>query len=348
VAIIETVLGDVFPDITSGFKHAREYIEKVNEWADYGKELYLDPLGTIEGSVREGLQDQIAGRIKADLAECCGDLDPELVAEAAEAIAGQLVAQVPPVFGDDTSGAGQDDPGTVADAEEPTAPPDATGAAEGSGTKKPPAAPTPSPVPPDTPTSTPAPTDTPVPTSTPTATATGVPTLTATPKPTATPTPEPVITFVGSLQESVAAGGVDTFTSTVTLVADFESGTASGIITGNGAGLESFSCVAGDDLLDIGTATYVSSYSGTFLGRFDTESGGFSGELEVGGVVTAFVSDPFTHPACLGLNDEPLPAIGAWSGGGSISGSIWETAAVITTSWTAGLATAGGSSTLTP
>ncbi len=368
VAVVKTVLGEVFPDISTGF----DYADKANEWAEYAREVYKDPLAAAEGSLRGKLEEQIAGRIKDDLEACCGDdLDPDLLEQAAGALAKNAVEQVPTVFIPTPTPENTPRPTrTTAAPLTPTTPP--THAPTSVPTARPSVSTTvtetttvtvttttttttPTVTPTSTPTKVPAtatkpppPTPTKLPTDTPVPTNTPVPVPTATPQPTATSTPLPVVQFSGSLFEPVTSGSVDSLASSVSLTADFAAGTLSGTISGGGAGDRTFTCTVNNQVVDTAVVTYTTSYSATFSGSFAPGGGGFGGTISVGGSVSGLLTTPFEHQACVAYNNQPIPGLGGWSGTGTISGVASPSSVSFSTSWTAGSATAGGTASLYP
>ena len=161
VQVIKTVLGDVFPGIGQGFDMA----DDVSEWLEYVRDVYRDPLGSLEASARERITDALKDRIKDRLEELGLPLSDDEIDDLADQASSYLVDAIPELAPDlrellaqaqDTAAAG------------PTRAPA-------------PVAPQPRP------TSTPSPTATAAPTSAPTR----VPTAAAPPRPTATSTPVP-------------------------------------------------------------------------------------------------------------------------------------------------------------
>ncbi len=206
VTVVKTVLGNVFPDITTGI----DYADKASEWAEYARDVYVNPLGTAEAGARDTIAERIKARIQSDLEKCCPGLDGDLVEEAAGAIAKGVLDTVPEVFAATPAAT------PVATAEPtstPTAPltstpsatsePISTAAATATPTETPPQ-PTPTPsaeAPTPTPTPTPSAED-PTPTPTP-----GAEAPTPTPSATATPTPTPTAATVSNFAGSWTSAG---------------------------------------------------------------------------------------------------------------------------------------------
>jgi hypothetical protein len=164
-----------------------------------------------------------------------------------------------------------------------------------------------------------------------------------------TATTAPVVTFSGSISEGVAAGSVDSLESTISLTINFGTGAVTGTISGSGAGDTSFPCsFPNGPTLDTAVVSYTSTYQGTFSGTYDPATGAISGSMSVGGNVSGSLTHAFTHPDCVHLNSEQIPGLGGWSGSGSFTGSFSESGGSISTNWTAGSASAGGSASLGP
>ncbi len=371
VAVVKTVLGEVFPDISTGF----DYADKANEWAEYAREVYQDPLAAGEKTLRAALEKKIADRIKEDLEACCGDdLDPDLLDEAVGALAENAVSQVPTVFiptptpentprPTKTSVAPPtattrptDTPTTVATATvkasmTTTVTETTTGTVTTTTTPTVTSTTTSTSTPtkvPATATKPPAATATKAPTIAPTPIPTSTPLPTATSLPTATPTTPPQVQFTGGIYEPVASGSVDSLASTVSLTVNFATGTLSGTISGGGAGDRTFTCTLDGQVIDYAIVSYTTSYNATFSGAFTPPGGGFGGSISVSGSVSGTLATPFDHPACTHLNSGQIPGLGGWSGSGTISGTAAPGSVFLSTSWTAGGATAGGSVTLFP
>ncbi|HMO94703.1 MAG TPA: hypothetical protein PKD27_01205, partial [Tepidiformaceae bacterium] len=73
VQVIKTVLGDVFPGISDGF----DYADKADEWAEYLRDVYQDPLGQLDAAARAAIAERLKERILGDMEGCCPLLDEE-------------------------------------------------------------------------------------------------------------------------------------------------------------------------------------------------------------------------------------------------------------------------------
>jgi hypothetical protein len=93
-AILKSVLGDVFPDITEGFDLA----DKAGEWGEYIESVYADPLLVGEGEARSALEELIGDRIKSDLLACCPELGETLASQIASQVGEQAVEAIPEVM----------------------------------------------------------------------------------------------------------------------------------------------------------------------------------------------------------------------------------------------------------
>ena len=182
VRVIKTVLGDVFPGIGQGFDMA----DDVSEWLEYVREVYRDPLGSLESSAREQITEALKDRIKNRLEELGLPLSDDEIDELADQASSDLVDAIPELAPDLGELLAQ---------------------TEGAATAAPPAAPAP-PGPQPVPTATPAPTSARTLEATPTVTP--VPTATSTPTSAPATGPDtswvdPVVVNVGT---ALTQGGV--------------------------------------------------------------------------------------------------------------------------------------------
>lgn len=71
VTIIKEVLSSVFPGMDQGF----EYADKVNNFAEFVRDLYQDPLSAIGGAVRGQIEDNIKEQIKTQFMDLFPDIE---------------------------------------------------------------------------------------------------------------------------------------------------------------------------------------------------------------------------------------------------------------------------------
>jgi cell division septation protein DedD len=89
VEVVKKVLGDTLPGIDKGF----DYADKVNEWAEFVKGAYTNPLGTLEGYTRGQVKGMISERIKNQLIKM-GVPDYELDT-LVDKLSDQVMAKIP-------------------------------------------------------------------------------------------------------------------------------------------------------------------------------------------------------------------------------------------------------------
>jgi pSer/pThr/pTyr-binding forkhead associated (FHA) protein len=90
VEIVKHVLGEVFPDISTGF----DYADKANEWAEFIKSSYTDPLGTAKDWTVGQIKDKVKERIQSDLQNLFPEADEDQLEELAGQLTDQMSAQV--------------------------------------------------------------------------------------------------------------------------------------------------------------------------------------------------------------------------------------------------------------
>lgn len=91
VEVTKTVLGSSLSGIDKGF----DYADKVNEWAEFVKGTYTNPLGTLEGYTRGQIKGIISERIKNQLIKL-GVPDVELDT-LVDKLSDQVMAQIPEI-----------------------------------------------------------------------------------------------------------------------------------------------------------------------------------------------------------------------------------------------------------
>lgn len=152
----------------------------------------------------------------------------------------------------------------------------------------------------------------------------------------------PRVTASGTLAEAMS-GALNTshpMGTSFQLTADFAAGTISGSLEGSrtstpGGWMNCFD--PGDpsvefDRIDVNTTE---SYTASFSGALDPETGEFSIAISpVGGTSGTKVS-LFTHERCLNLNSKPYSGDQGWNGEGTISGGVSRDGGIeFSTSWT--------------
>jgi len=86
VEVVKEVLTTVFPGIDKGF----EYADKISEWAEFVRNMYIDPLGTLQDMTIDMIKSEIMENIQWDLMSAIPDLDEQ----AAEQLAGSLTNEI--------------------------------------------------------------------------------------------------------------------------------------------------------------------------------------------------------------------------------------------------------------
>jgi hypothetical protein len=151
----------------------------------------------------------------------------------------------------------------------------------------------------------------------------------------------PVISASGKFSETLS-GPVNTSKPmgvNFQLQANYVTGKINGNLTGgrttSGNPVE---CVSNEDpsiVYDTAYVDYIDSYTASFNGTIDPESGDFNIKIAPKGSTTDRQTAPFTVERCLSLNSQPAPGSTGWTGDGTISGYVTKDGFIdLKTYWT--------------
>jgi hypothetical protein len=151
----------------------------------------------------------------------------------------------------------------------------------------------------------------------------------------------PVISASGTFSETLSGAvntsrpmGVD-----FQLQANYVTGKINGNLTGGRTTSGNpFECVSNEDpsiVYDTAFVDYTDSYTASFSGTIDPETGDFSIKIIPKGSTTDRITTPFTVEGCLHLNSQPAPGSSGWTGDGTISGYVTKDGFIdLKTYWT--------------
>jgi hypothetical protein len=87
VDVVKEVLSTVFPGMDKGF----EYADKAAEWAEFVRNMYINPLGTLRDMTIDHIQSEIMENIQLDLMSAIPDLDEETAEELAGTLTNEII-----------------------------------------------------------------------------------------------------------------------------------------------------------------------------------------------------------------------------------------------------------------
>lgn len=138
----------------------------------------------------------------------------------------------------------------------------------------------------------------------------------------------PVISANGQFSE-ILSGAVNTSKPmgvNFQLQANYVTGKIDGNLTGGRTTSGNpVDCVSNEDpsiVYETAFVDYIDSYTASFSGTIDPESGDFNLKIVPKGSTTDRQTTPFTVESCLPLNSQAAPGSGGWTGDGTISGYV--------------------------
>ena len=114
----------------------------------------------------------------------------------------------------------------------------------------------------------------------------------------------------------------------MTIDVNFNTEGVSGTFGGAVSSSDTATCGSGGTVLDTAIGQWTDTFSGSVSGGVDPASGAFSGTVSFTHSWAFKITQYFTHPSCVYLNDQlTIPPPGSHTGSGTISGMVSATGA---------------------